>query len=377
MSYDGSSVPPAGILKRLPDREVVPANEAISAEIRALSERWVELNDAMTSAHTDSLRIQELRLETLRNLVTTIWSDARLSESIRDSLNPVYQRTVQPALKRMEALDLPRAVAARVTDTDVYQLAVEADCSLLTARADLEAEAVAEITGMPVDYRADWLSDFEEAAERRALAQNLLAIAPGIDKTIVDALDPTTALQSLATRGSYLSTPAQITARGATLGDSPSVHNNISDVHSSPLDATSSEFSSAAAWTEAGASESDLIAIEQAGGYRAILANRQAQLDLQGILDPLIGSRITDVRIGLRSLDWDGPLHGTLTKEMGPVRLAFDHSVQQVGAAGNLLSVTFIAKHADTGKSIVERLDEMKISALDMALDLEEEIVAK
>jgi hypothetical protein len=56
----------------------------------------------------------------------------------------------------MTYAELAAAVAARVQDADVYDLAERMDCSTMDARATLEAEAVAALTGRPVDYYADW-----------------------------------------------------------------------------------------------------------------------------------------------------------------------------------------------------------------------------
>jgi surfactin synthase thioesterase subunit len=47
-------------------------------------------------------------------------------------------------------------VARRVATQAVYDLAERMDCSMLVARADLEADAYSAITGEPLDYGRDW-----------------------------------------------------------------------------------------------------------------------------------------------------------------------------------------------------------------------------
>jgi hypothetical protein len=56
----------------------------------------------------------------------------------------------------MDMNTVANEVARRVTDTAVYAMAEDRDCSAMVARADLEAEAYADITGRPVDYQNDW-----------------------------------------------------------------------------------------------------------------------------------------------------------------------------------------------------------------------------
>lgn len=49
------------------------------------------------------------------------------------------------------------AIRAKVSDADVYELSLTQDCSMMAARGDLEAEAFADITGLSLDYHADWM----------------------------------------------------------------------------------------------------------------------------------------------------------------------------------------------------------------------------
>lgn len=47
-------------------------------------------------------------------------------------------------------------IAERVTDLAVAAFAEERDGNMMIARATLEAEAFSDITGLPLDYSADW-----------------------------------------------------------------------------------------------------------------------------------------------------------------------------------------------------------------------------
>lgn len=59
----------------------------------------------------------------------------------------------------MTFAELAKAVSDRVNAQAVADLADRNGCSMADARSDLEAEAVAAITGRPVDYHADWRVD--------------------------------------------------------------------------------------------------------------------------------------------------------------------------------------------------------------------------
>lgn len=61
----------------------------------------------------------------------------------------------------MTSAEIAAAIAARVTDSAVYELAERSDCSLAIARGDLEAEAFSDITGKPLDYHTDWRERLE------------------------------------------------------------------------------------------------------------------------------------------------------------------------------------------------------------------------
>jgi hypothetical protein len=62
----------------------------------------------------------------------------------------------KPILGPLDAQKIAAAIAERVRDVDVDALAQEFDQSMTVARASLEAEAYADITGKPVDYHSDW-----------------------------------------------------------------------------------------------------------------------------------------------------------------------------------------------------------------------------
>lgn len=51
---------------------------------------------------------------------------------------------------------LAQDIARLVTDQMVYDYAEQYDCSLMDARATLEAEAYSKLTGRPIDYHTDW-----------------------------------------------------------------------------------------------------------------------------------------------------------------------------------------------------------------------------
>jgi hypothetical protein len=380
VSYDRTSMPGKAILRHAVNRRLVGPGEVISAEVTALSRRWTELTDALTSAHTDPLRLQGDLVDALHHFTNAVWSDSRLPGPLRESLQWLYQRVVQPLLKRDAFEELCHSIGARVSEVAVDQFAAEHDCSTLEARETLEAEAFAEIAARPVNYRDYWRSGFEAAGAEYppALGEEANFDGPAVSGPDATPNDSSDLSGARGIRGALSETTVNAKPGGAPDIVPPEhVAGAESDPRegSPPRNLAATELSPAA-WREAGATESDLVAMRQAGGYAAILAHKQAQLDLKDLLDHLTGSRIVAVRNALRELGWDGPKFGKIAKEMGPVTLQFDHTVQTVGAGQNVVSVVFSARDAATGGVVARRLDEMTEVAAQMAQRLETDMIA-
>jgi hypothetical protein len=113
-----------------------------------------------------------------------------------------------------------------------------------------------------------------------------------------------------------------------------------------------------------GVSREDIAAMEDDGGYAAIIEDEKLALKWQDVLDAAMEQRAVDVRNALRSMGWKGS-GTTLSKDIDGSVYGIRHLVKQIGAGKNAVQVIWVLNEATNVP------DDLQMKAPDMASHLE------
>ncbi len=99
------------------------------------------------------------------------------------------------------------------------------------------------------------------------------------------------------------------------------------------------------AWAEVGASPNLVRALDERGGYHAVLDDNQFLLDWQELLDSALQERLVEVRNALRKRGWNAPIHQPLTRAIegqGEIVEKISHRCRHVGPGANVAGYAFL-----------------------------------
>jgi hypothetical protein len=170
-----------------------------------------------------------------------------------------------------------------------------------------------------------------------------------------NATAPHSAIKSPAVEPGYAAEQATVPAVAQPPGQSPS------------------DIESGLAWIEAGATQQDLEALKNLGGYAPIFAGYSHPGPWAERLDELLKQRVLNVRNELRRAGWGGPKFGQLRVESDGLLLAFDHRAQTAGRGDQWTALIYRGLQASgagtepTVETLVRVQDQMVGSAAMMA----------